>query len=532
MVIEPSTDIYILANCPLEPSYDHTLHWSDSQEQEQYFLSLAKFKPTTEHGKATYQRVNIGYARVEVPVEKLYNCNYMMFRNEYFENKWFYAFITSVEYVNNKTSLINYSIDYMQSWYWDYQLLECFVEREHTLTDEIGDNTIPENLDFGEYEPHYLQRDQHFNWSEGDFLIAVVSVYDSDGNQDASYSGLYGGVYSGLHYDYFESLDGGVAATNFIQSVVDENGEDGIIAIYMLPRDFKALKNEPLPQYNQSFGNVEVAGNWTYYWQGKSGPRNNKLYTYPFNVLTIDDMAGNHNEYRYEFLNDKTKFEYTLEGMMDCPPKVLFTPRNYKNISGLVRTESMLLDGFPQASFVTDSYRAWVAMNYRQMNVKGAASIIEGVGGVLSGIAGRSVTGIASGLVSPAVNIASMIAERETHKTYPNEAHMGKSGSMAIANQTYGINLYNMRIRPEYAKIIDDYFDRYGYAVHTNKVPNTNARPHWTYTKTVNCTIKGDVPADDIQKIIAIYNRGITFWNHPEEVGDYSLNNAPYPAEP
>lgn len=526
MVIEPSTDIYLLANCPLEPTYDHTLYWEDSQQQENYFLSLAKFKPTTEHGKATYQRVNIGYARVEIPVEKMYNCNYMMFRNEYFENKWFYAFITSVEYVNNRTCLISYSIDVMQSWYWEYELLECFVEREHTLTDKIGSNTIPEHLDIGEYEHHYLQRDDYFNWAEGDFVIAIASVYDSEGNQDASYAGYYGGIYSGVHYQYFDTPD---EATSFIENVVSQHAEgaDGILAIYMLPPNFKALKNEPLPKFHRNFGSAVNGINWTYNFNGKKGPRNNKLYTHPFNFMLVDTMAGNSAEYRYEFMNDPSNFKYFLEGMMDCPPVCLFTPENYNGVE-LDREDSIALDSFPQCSYVTDSYRAWVANNYRTQNVQGLKDVVQGGAGVLGSIVGRSIGGVASNLAGTAFAVQSRIAEWETKETLSNHASLSsKSSAMAFANQTYGFNLYNIRIRPEYASLIDDYFDRFGYAIHRNKIPNRNARLHWTYTKTMNCTIKGNLPADDIEKIVAVYNRGITFWNNPDEVGDYSLTNTP-----
>ena len=140
MYVEPSTDVYILKNCPLESSYEHTVIFDSEEAQANYFLSLAKYHPTSgdEHKKATYQRVNLNALKIELPVEKLYDCNYMMFKNEYFENKWFYAFITSVEYVNNRTSLINYYIDVIQSWFFETELKACFVEREHVVDDRIG----------------------------------------------------------------------------------------------------------------------------------------------------------------------------------------------------------------------------------------------------------------------------------------------------------------------------------------------------------------------------------------------------------
>ena len=84
---------------------------------------------------------------------------------------------------------------------------------------------------------------------------------------------------------------------------------------------------------------------------------------------------------------------------------------------------------------------------------------------------------------------------------------------------------YNMSIKADFARIADDYFTRYGYATKLNKIPNRNVRPHWTYTKTIGCTISGSIPCDDANTICKIYDRGITFWNNGDEVGRYDLDN-------
>ena len=67
----------------------------------------------------------------------------------------------------------------------------------------------------------------------------------------------------------------------------------------------------------------------------------------------------------------------------------------------------------------------------------------------------------------------------------------------------------------------------YGYATKKIKVPNTNVRENWTYTKTKNCVVKSNAPADDVKKICSIYDKGITFWRNPANVGNYNLSNNP-----
>ena len=145
MYIEPNTIIKILKNCPLDTTYDHTIFFDTQENQTAYFNGLVKYTLNNQ----TYQRVNKNRMRVQYKADDLYDCNYIMFQNTSYGNKWFYAFIKSVEYINNITSEIEYEIDVMQTWFFDYTLGQCFVEREHSATDNIGDNLVPENLEQG-----------------------------------------------------------------------------------------------------------------------------------------------------------------------------------------------------------------------------------------------------------------------------------------------------------------------------------------------------------------------------------------------
>ena len=75
------------------------------------------------------------------------------------------------------------------------------------------------------------------------------------------------------------------------------------------------------------------------------------------------------------------------------------------------------------------------------------------------------------------------------------------------------------------ARCIDDFFTRYGYAIHQNAVPNLCARTRFTYVKTVDCTISGNLPNNYSQQIVDIMNNGITFWNDKTSVGNYEIAN-------
>jgi len=97
----------------------------------------------------------------------------------------------------------------------------------------------------------------------------------------------------------------------------------------------------------------------------------------------------------------------------------------------------------------------------------------------------------------------------------------------ADANISQGINdfvLYAKTIHYEYAEIIDDFFDMFGYATNRVKVPNLTGRDCWNYVKTIDVNITGAIPADDMIKLKSIFDNGVTLW-HNDNIGDYSQTN-------
>jgi hypothetical protein len=97
----------------------------------------------------SYQRVKKWVMRLEVLADDIYDYNYMMFQNTSFGSKWFYAFITNVEYINNSVSEITYELDVMQTWLFEATVKPSYVERETAETDVIGANIAPEPIDIG-----------------------------------------------------------------------------------------------------------------------------------------------------------------------------------------------------------------------------------------------------------------------------------------------------------------------------------------------------------------------------------------------
>ena len=119
------TDL-ILLNVPIV-DYQNEILFNNIEEQYNYFYSKRITEPINDFN---YQRAT-GICSVPYNYDSLYNCNYCMFRNEEFSNKWFYAFVRNMKYMNNGLTNLEIEIDAFQTWFLDCTFKECFVEREH-----------------------------------------------------------------------------------------------------------------------------------------------------------------------------------------------------------------------------------------------------------------------------------------------------------------------------------------------------------------------------------------------------------------
>ena len=98
-----------------------------------------------------------------------------------------------------------------------------------------------------------------------------------------------------------------------------------------------------------------------------------------------------------------------------------------------------------------------------------------------------------------------------------------------FATGLYDFKVYYVKIHYDYAKRIDAYFDRYGYAVKEVKTPVYDNRPVWNFIKTNGCTLNrtANVPAAFEREVCACFDRGITFWKNAGQVGQYTADNSP-----
>lgn len=548
MYIEPNSTIKFYKNVPLDLDFNNTLYFVSVAMQNAYFHGDSSILIGSVE-RNSYQRVNKGTMRVEKTADSLYGCNYLAFRNTNYDNKWFYGFVTNVEYVNNITCEVTYIIDPMQTYAFDYELRECFVEREHSETDNVGDNLLPEPLDLGEYV--YTNYKPITDIRSLAVIIVISNVVP--GTSVVVNGQTIDGVYSGGEMWVYDSED-----SDGINAKLSEYSEkpDAILAMYMIP---KFLIGNTIPtnhHLSYAFRSASISytdPDWkllgTESIKGHS-VRNKKLYTYPYNFFNLDNANGRSLPLRYEYFNDLQP-RILCEGTIRNPVSVTIRPQDYKGQSitsiadkSSLNTESITLDNYPMCSWSYDAFKSWVAQNAIPMAIGGVSTIASmaiptthqssKTTKVYSGrkIAQKWTEEFQSDDADRFNGIASILSDLYT-ASISADITRGSQNSSNVNVTADKQTIFSSRVSvdKQHAEIIDKFFDVFGYATKCTKIPNISARPHWNYVKTNGCVIVGKnngIPSNAISQIKSIFDSGITFWKHPNEVGDYTtFDNSP-----
>lgn len=137
MRIVPDSTITLYGNVDIDNG--EQLVFSSRQHQNAYFQSkiVRASTPCTMVRKT-------GALRVEIPGSVIATCNYLSFVNPSFDNKTIYARIIDYDYINNECVEISYLIDFWQTWMFDVQFEDSYIEREHlSVEDAVKANTNP-----------------------------------------------------------------------------------------------------------------------------------------------------------------------------------------------------------------------------------------------------------------------------------------------------------------------------------------------------------------------------------------------------
>lgn len=549
-IIQPNGRIWLCKNVPLNPSMSDTLYFSSENDRYYYFINHSDINFTN----VSYVRVQDGVIRLQVNPERVYNYNYMMFTNTGFSNRYFFAFITGVKYVNNVTAEITFQLDPMITWFFDYHLKECYVEREHTRNDSIGANIIPEGFNYHNY---IVTRENSYmlNRDESSYVLILVSgLIDSGGTPSQPMPGVYAGTYCGLSAFIFDVSTQKGSIDTLILNYFGEYSEM-IVAMFSVPYALVQGATSEAHWHLDTSKSLTLNRTLNGYI-----PRNNKLYTYPFNKCTITDEHGTEIDLAFEYFDNPTLAQITIQGLMIPTPEIVAAPKGYCGMTTEYNL-SLVYNDFPKIAWASDYFKEWFNQNVSKINASYTSNAVNSLGtmvtsvismgmagakiGSLSatpiGTVGGAVAGAALGGISSAMSmgastitqVANTEAEINSAQKISNPVHgtLGSSNMVVAEQELWQIGFFQKCYPSQILRSIDEYFDMYGYATKRVKVPNTWVRERWTYTKTIGCQIDGEIPAQDMETICKIYDNGVRFWwgnsDGTDVVGQFNLSNNP-----
>lgn len=470
--------------------------------------------------------VSLGKAiRVESQYNACLECNYLSFVNqqEGVPNRTFYAYITSVKYVNVNTVEFEYEIDWIQSYLFDFDIGASLVEREHVNDDVQGKYVLEEGIEFGEYQ---VDRQVYMDFNPA-VVVNVLTEEFTESYPDNMYIPGKTRV-----YDINNATDK-IGLHNVIQA--NNATPERLTSLFMGVREMQPSDpDNPASTFfhrtmevseDKQFLPFAGAASDTYV------PQNNKMLCYPYKCLTGDNYNGSVNQYRWECFNTPGLAQFAVEGSAMPKPAMQFFPIDYRKTtpSSTMRNtyeqEGLWYENFPAVNYVTDTFKAWVSQYGTSFAVENAASIGMNVVGMAANIATGNVLGAAvmgAGAVSKGVGA---MQEYNDHKLHSLQSHGGVStAGLAYARDSVGFRLTAYSIRQEDAKRIDKYFTRYGYRVERVKQPNIRGRRYFNYVRCVDPIVSGNIAVDAKLQLETALSQGTTFWHVNSIGGDYISN--------
>lgn len=443
----PQTNIRLLST-PLENDGANTLTWNSITEQTNYFLSKTVFS----FADTTYQRKG-SYMRIDRNIEELYRCNYVMYKNSAYTDKWFYAFITDFEYVNDGVTYVYIEPDEIQTWYFDIQFKESFVVREHTNDDSIGANQTDEGLGLGGYvcnKKEKMYTDlmsvcilKPLNISDSDisvtnkignwFWVDGVTLANKEGRKSKHYTLSW--TDSGLFLNNINITDNASAYGigyepttafgstgsfdlvvnianvqylnhNWLAYLYDSAPMDSTTAIQnwfndlaerSLLDDIGAFYLAPnIAVSTGDVGNVvtKLEKNFTPV-RNLDGyvPKNNKMFCYPYTIIKLHNGSDSNRILQPELFNNfnSMDFEYWTDKMPSS--SVVATPKNYAGVRHSLEY-SINSAKYPLSSASFDSFKNYLGIHRAEYNIQVASRLRGGIAMVGVGATGSTSTSI------------------------------------------------------------------------------------------------------------------------------------------
>lgn len=547
-------------NVPLFPDNTNQIYFDNATHQNQYFTSRV-YKTSN---NLTYQRDYQVYALQAEYDNTITSCNYLRYRNNNYGNKWFYAFITSIRYVNPNTVYIDFILDAYQTFMFDITWKDCFIERSHVRDDTLGAHTLDEGIHVG----NRYSKEVNVSWPGTDvfagnvnvvpiIFLAAAYVFPSSGDPtERIITANVQGTPTTLAV-WFPNFDVIKTAPlfqmqQFLKLLQNSSKSNAIVASVAIPEhiargtwntmkgvegaitevqaDPKAIESGAYLQIsNQQFID-SVNATLTLTPLMSYTPRNKKLYCYPFTYFVLSSNQGENVTIKTEWLPETQPpvgdpdRELKLSLSANISPDSSYFCK-VTNANSTSRALTCTMAQLPQVATASSTYANWLAGHMASITSGILANGLQIFGGTAATVSGAGASAGIGGITSGVNGIIGTIGNLIDAEKMPAALNSsgGSTGNAAINNRRF--SLYQQVLNPDMYASIDQFFDMYGYKVNMNGTPDFYCRAYWQYFKIPIVNITGNVPAEYMNQIKSTFQNGVTLWNYSAgdgvDVGNY-----------
>lgn len=512
---QPQTEVILCSGIEWDNSYKHCRLFNSVDDLYSHVLSKCP-TPGEPYHITQATPISTGKMRVKIPEAdtKMMGLNYLAFNNRGIADRWFFCFITGMDWLSDNSCVLEFEYDIFQNCAYRTDWKACYIEQSHIpkSQDVLYSNLFPVNIETG--EPICVSR-EHVDF--GDWNICFYATQGTTGS--ALPGQVSQNVYRGCQLWSCKASEY-EKANELIDAYTTAGKVDALLTCFMSPD----LCLNSLTGTSQTITVVDAPANL---FEGYK-PKNNKLYSYPWIYVIADNNEGKTTTYKFEYSSNTTanRLRFQSFGVINTMPAIYSVPLDYKG-TATNNLEAMENTGFPVCAWSSDSFQAWIAQNKSALALGAVSSVGSIVGGAGLAAATGGLTAVAGGgLAGSGISgIANQIATISDKEREPAVAH-GKVVSENI-NAALGlsrVDYYVMSSKAEFAKIADDYFTMFGYPIRAVQSPNITSRSNWNYIKTVDCGFSGDYPPDMMKPFRDIFDNGVTIW-HTNDIGNYGLDN-------
>lgn len=531
----PISNVKLCKVQDVDRSYCNIKRFSNAYERSGYYSQFAEFsfsqvEPIREPNSI----------RLNIAANKASTCNYVMFQNANWGVKWFYGFITSVDFININCCKVNVEIDIFQTWFLDGLTLapQALCVRSHVYqksSERIGDNMTAETLKVSNY---YMKELNAVEFNQG---VKYLSFFVYDGNPSMTSS------YGEVAYPFQQLLGDDSTTTALLQTQGDK-----VKVIIAVPASLDGSKHDiTVPSSGSDISGYK--------------PKNKKCFTYPYNYIDLFAYNGQTMSLRYEYFASNKKADtpkdvpITIETSIGMAPAMFAYPKDYKEnpdaFSTIVRPADIIsITDFPRIPVSGDALTNWVNSGGREKAVGNiiastlTSAVLPIVLGGMTGGAGAAAAPVISDAAAAAAakgavagfagGVLKTVAEVGAVAAQPASCSGGSSGSELLQSQNCNFYYKIMQASREDIERIDNFFEVYGYADGRLRQIDPNIGTYWCYWQTatpavINYTFKdagadntfSSVPAGVLDQMNACFLRGLTFWDKDTRFGDYSKDN-------